>query len=111
MPRIGAELLAGVLPFLHLAIAAQMIVSRSPAVFRLGLLLFLIYAAAQATVLWRGLGVSCGCLGPYMGSRPVGASSLALALCGAGLCLLGWRTGDSRATAVTASEPPASALS
>lgn len=91
VPRTVAELLAEFLPFLHLTIALCLIagIARAAA-FGVGSVLFLTYTCAQLAVLMRRMTVDCGCWGPTATARPVGASSVSLALGAFVVCFLGW---------------------
>ena len=75
-----AVLVAAVLPWLHLILAAILIApgvpSRTPLMAAAGLGVF--FVIVQITVLMRGLPIDCGCFGG-MTERPVGMTSLAIA--------------------------------
>lgn len=75
-----ASLIAGVLPWLHLMLAAVLIAPgiRSKAPFLAATFLGLAFVAVQSTVLIRGIPVDCGCFGAMV-ERPVGVASLTLA--------------------------------
>jgi methylamine utilization protein MauE len=90
LPRAVAELLAAVLPFLHITLALCLIAGYwLTAAFRIGTVLFLVYMLAQTSVLARQMRADCGCFGSSATSRPIGLGSVMLAagilLC----CLLG----------------------
>lgn len=98
VPRLLAELLTALLPFMHLTIAMLLIAGFARrAAFRVGFMLFLLYAVAQTATLLRGLEVGCGCFGPAKSMAPIGPRTIALAVVGLTMCLLGgWieRGGD-----------------
>lgn len=89
MPQLGAEILAGSLPFLHITIALALIVG----LFRITALgvasfLFLIYGIAQATTVVRGIEVSCGCFGASDEASLIGIRSVGLAAGACAICLV-----------------------
>lgn len=80
---------AALLPFAQLTAALQLWLPRSrSAGWLLASLLFILYSVAQASALWRGLDISCGCFGAHYSGR-VGGASLALVASLAGLALAG----------------------
>ena len=94
LPRYGAEFVAVVLPFLHIAISLCLIAGHEPAsTFAVGCCLFLLYAGAQVFTLVQGIEVDCGCFGGIVAAESkslVGSKSIGLAAFSAFLCLFGW---------------------
>lgn len=64
LPRLGVELVAGILPWLEIALAVLLLLglgTRAVAVASAGLLLAFMAGVTQAWV--RGLSIDCGCFG------------------------------------------------
>lgn len=82
-----AFIVALILPFIQLFVGVAMIANLfHPTSKMVGGLLFVIFTIVQATALFRGLSISCGCFGPSS-SAPISYSSLSLvAVC----CLFSW---------------------
>lgn len=80
VPTQLATITAAVLPWIHLMLAAVLIVPgvRLKSPFAAAAILGLLFVVVQATVLVRGISVDCGCFGA-MTERPVGVSSLSVA--------------------------------
>lgn len=101
---VGA-VLASVLPFLELLLAACLLSGTCPQpAWMLSSLLLLSFIAAQVSALARGLSISCGCFGPEL-SQPVSQMSIAFTGGLAVLAFSGWIA--SRPGQVTVDKPSA----
>jgi hypothetical protein len=81
VPMQMAVLIAAILPWLHLILAALLIAPRmtlrSP--FVATAMLGVLFVVVQLTVIVRGIPVDCGCFGAVVSDRQVGVASLCLA--------------------------------
>ncbi len=87
VPPAAGLFLAAVLPFLQAMIAACLLLRIFlPATYTVAGLLFLMFGSAQASVLYRGLNISCGCFG-VAANNPITVYSLATSIGFAAACL------------------------
>ncbi len=85
-PTVGL-FIAAVLPFFQAVIAACLLFRVfPPAAYAAAGLLFLVFGSAQASVLYRGLNISCGCFG-VAENNPVTGYSLTTSIGFAAACL------------------------
>jgi hypothetical protein len=78
-----------VLPFLQLAIAFCLIAEMwAREAYALSLAMFGVFLIAQATAIWRGLDISCGCFGTAHHLQ-IGVTSISVTILGAVSCGLG----------------------
>jgi hypothetical protein len=93
VPEAVGQILAGLLPFLHIAMALCLLFGYAlRTVFAVGSCLFLTYGIAQFSAYLRGLEIACGCFGHSPTEIPIGMRSIALASAAAALCVCGWWT-------------------
>jgi hypothetical protein len=94
VPRIGVEVLAMLLPFLHITIALCLIAGHRPStMFTAASALFATYAGAQVIALLRGMEIDCGCFKGFSGApaeHAIGWQTIGLALLGLLLSVVGW---------------------
>jgi|SRR5579875_2072330 hypothetical protein len=92
LTRWAAELVATLLPFVHIALALCLIIGVvERQAFYIAFFLFLLYGAVQMIALSRGLNIACGCFGPSEIPNPIGAKSLGLVSSAILASYLGWR--------------------
>lgn len=83
------EYLAMVVPFFQIILALLLVIRWSPGlIYIMTAFLFAVFIAAQASVLTRGLEISCGCFGAA-DSVHVGAGTLSVAIGGCIVCIAG----------------------
>jgi hypothetical protein len=89
VPAAAGPWVAAVVPFVQLLLAVCLLARWWPrTAYGLALALFLVFSAAQAVTLYRGLDIACGCFGSSEGLK-IGWQTLAVAGGCAAACVLG----------------------
>lgn len=109
LPRLGTEIAAAILPFVHIAISICLIARwHQSSAFGLGCFLFLLYAGAQISTIVRGIEIDCGCFSGFQSAdteEPIGLKSVSLPVVSALLCFLGWCASDASSAKSSISLP------